>query len=124
MKKLILILAFAFVLAAANGQVSVPRSLAEIKSIASKYNAVVVFFTANFCSPCTAIAPFARAQAAVHGIPLLIVNSNVAMDTASTYRVQALPTFKVLDRNAKELLTLGGSEGEVNKAFLQAKNLK
>jgi len=92
------------------------NNLAELKSIASKNKVIVVDFYATWCGPCVRIAPFVKKLCAENGLTLVKVNVDVGQDVSQTYNIQAMPTFKVLDTEGKEIFTkTGGSEAVVNE---------
>ena len=91
------------------------NTLAELKSIASKNKVIVVDFYATWCGPCVRIAPTVQKLCAENGLTLVKVNVDLG-DASQAYNIQAMPTFKVLDTEGKELFTkTGGSEAVVKE---------
>lgn len=55
---------------------------------------------------------------------MIKVNVDVNADASQKYGIQAMPTFKVLDKNGHEVLSkTGGSEAVVNEIVQKAKSL-
>jgi thioredoxin 1 len=78
---------------------------------------VVIDFYANWCPGCVRSAPeFARMSKRYTNVRFLKVNTDKCRTIASKYKIEALPTFKVVSNN-KEVATIVG----FNKADLVAK---
>ena len=82
-------------------------------------------FYATWCGPCVRIAPHVHKKCHEHGVTLVKVNVDVNGEASQRYGIQAMPTFKVLDTQGKEIHSAtGGSEGVVNQVVAFAASKK
>jgi len=60
----------------------------------SKHGGIVVIDCfATWCPPCKAIAPFVHAMSESTGVGLVKIDVDKAKDLAKAYKIQAMPTF-------------------------------
>jgi thioredoxin 1 len=98
---------------------------AQLLAIANQHNAIVVDFYATWCGPCVNIAPYVHQQCQSNGVTLVKVNVDVNTESSQKYGIQAMPTFKVIDRQGNELLSkVGGSQAVVNEIVAKAASYK
>lgn len=97
-------------------------TLDDLLAFCSKHKSTVVDFYAEWCGPCKRIAPYLHTATNKEGVALVKVNVDVNQDASAKYGIQAMPTFKVLDRFGNEIYTkTGGSEAVVNDVIAKAK---
>jgi thioredoxin 1 len=60
----------------------------------------VVDFYADWCGPCKKIAPYVHKKTQEFGLALAKVNVDNAPDVSAEYKIQAMPTFQVLNSKA------------------------
>jgi len=90
----------------------------------AQHEATVVDFYADWCGPCKRIAPYLHNEVHKKGVALAKVNVDVNQEASAKYGIQAMPTFKVLNRQGNEVFTkTGGSEAVVNEVIAKAKAL-
>ena len=83
----------------------------------------IVHFTATWCGPCKAIAPYVVSECQKQGVNLIKVDVDKNGEIAQKYSIQAMPTFKVIDRNGAVVFeVVGGGQANVNKAIEKAKS--
>ena len=84
---------------------------AAVASAKEKGQAVVAMFTAEWCGPCKKVKPFYVELAGKYtGSVFLMVDCDELSDTAETYKIRAMPTFKVIKAGA-EVASLNGLSG-------------
>jgi thiol-disulfide isomerase/thioredoxin len=87
---------------------------------------VLLRFTAQWCKPCRSVAPrFAElADSGKFGrTQFVTVDIDKALDVASHYKVQSVPTFVLLDADSREVLTrVTGADMQQLEAALSKHN--
>ena len=87
----------------------------QFNNMLQKADRSLVDFHATWCGPCRAIAPYVVEQCNAKGVNLIKVDVDKNGPIAQKYTVQAMPTFKVLDKAGNVLLEkVGGGQGNVN----------
>lgn len=83
---------------------------AELNEILQKEDAVVVDFSATWCGPCRAIAPFYEELSKKHPkITFLKVDVDV-FDGSEDYNVSAMPTFVFFKKNEEVSRMVGANK--------------
>ena len=101
------------------------NTLPELLAIAAQHNAIVVDFHATWCGPCKRIAPYITKKCKDSGVVLVKVDVDQNPDAAQEYGISGMPTFAVLDKKGKVILTkTGGSEPIVNEIVAKAVSSK
>ena len=86
----------------------------QFNSMLQKAEKSLVDFHATWCGPCKAIAPYVVEQSSKQGVNLIKVDVDKNGAIAQKYAIQAMPTFKVIDRNGNVVLEkVGGGKGNV-----------
>ena len=86
----------------------------------------VVDCYATWCGPCKVIAPYVHKKSESTGIPLIKVDVEKAEELSKAYKIQAMPTFLVIQNKWNNVVgnIVGGGEPNVDKIFTIAKNSK
>lgn len=71
----------------------------QFNALLQKADRSLVDFHATWCGPCKAIAPYVVSQCQAKGVNLIKVDVDKNGAIAQKYSIQAMPTFKVIDRN-------------------------
>lgn len=71
----------------------------QFNALLQKADRSLVDFHATWCGPCKAIAPYVTSQCQTKGVNLIKVDVDKNAAIATKYAIQAMPTFKVIDRN-------------------------
>lgn len=82
----------------------------------------LVDFHATWCGPCRAIAPYVVQECNKQGINLIKVDVDKNAGIAGKYSIQAMPTFKVVDRAGNVVLEkVGGGKANVDACIAACK---
>ena len=94
------------------------KTMQALNNFAASNGPILVDFHATWCGPCRAIAPYLIEQCQKQGVPLAKVDVDEVPEAAQKYSVQAMPTFKILDKAGNVLgEVVGGGQGNVNKCI-------
>ena len=90
-----------------------------IETFLKQHGIAVVDCYADWCGPCKHIAPYVHQKSKQTGIALVKVNVDTAPELASTYKIQAMPTFLVIKGTHNNVIgnIVGGGQGNVDKIF-------
>ena len=87
----------------------------QFSALLQNANKSLVDFHATWCGPCRAIAPYVIQQCQAQGINLIKVDVDKNPSIAQKYSINAMPTFKVIDKNGNQVLEkVGGGQANVN----------
>ena len=93
----------------------------QFQAMLQKADKSVVDFHATWCGPCRAIAPYVVSECAAKGANLIKVDVDKNGVIASKYGIQAMPTFKVIDKSGNVIFEkVGGGQGNVNEVIAKA----
>lgn len=96
---------------------------AQFNEQLKKADRSLVDFHATWCGPCKAIAPYVVSECQKQGVNLIKVDVDKNGEIAQKYSIQAMPTFKVIDKNGAVVFeVVGGGQANVNKAIEKAKS--
>jgi len=86
----------------------------------------VVDCFATWCGPCKAISPYVHEQNEKTGVALVTVDVDQSAQLSEAYKIQAMPTFVVVQGkwNNVVLTVVGGGKANVDKVYNHAKSLK
>lgn len=94
----------------------------QFNALLQKADKTLVDFHATWCGPCKAIAPYVVSECEKRGINLIKVDVDKNGAIAQKYNIQAMPTFKVVDRAGNVLFEkVGGGQANVNACLDKAK---
>jgi thioredoxin 1 len=94
---------------------------AQFNALLQKADRSLVDFHATWCGPCKAIAPYVVSQCQAKGVNLIKVDVDKNGEIAAKYSIQAMPTFKVIDRNGNAVFEkVGGGQANVNACIEKA----
>lgn len=101
------------------GFVREPSTLNEVDDILMKASAegklVVIDFTATWCGPCQAIAPFYKMLSTEYpNIVFLKIDVDENPQTAAKYQVSAMPTFLFIKRGEVVDKMMGANPDKLN----------
>ena len=90
-----------------------------------KFCQIFIDFFATWCGPCVRIGPYVEKCAKddkYKDIAFVKVDVDKCSDTSSEYKIQAMPTFILLDKEHKQAkMGRGGAEQVVNDVLAAAK---
>ncbi|KAJ1488333.1 thioredoxin [Baffinella frigidus] len=104
------------------GEVKKPETEDEFNKLVSFAGAktVVIDFFATWCGPCKVIAPAFKAMAEEHPNTLFItVDVDVLGAVSKRFKVEAMPTFKILKGGNEVHSVQGANEAGLRQAVAQ-----
>ena len=94
----------------------------QFNAMLQKANKSLVDFHATWCGPCRAIAPYVVQQCEAQGVNLIKVDVDKNPTIAQKYGIQAMPTFKVIDKAGNQVAEkVGGGQANVNACIAACK---
>ena len=94
----------------------------QFNQMLQKAEKSLVDFHATWCGPCRAVAPYLVEQCAKQGINLIKVDVDKNAAIAGKYSIQAMPTFKVVDRSGNQVFEkVGGGQANVDACIAACK---
>ena len=94
----------------------------QFNAMLQNANKSLVDFHATWCGPCRAIAPYVVEQCHQQGVNLIKVDVDKNPNIAQQYSIQAMPTFKVIDKTGRVVLEkVGGGQANVNACIAACK---
>ena len=100
------------------------KSAEHLDEYAKDKGKVLLDFYSPFCGRCTEIWPYFEKQCKDKDITFLKVNVLEQQDVADKYKIEEMPTFIVVDSEAKPTFFIAnGSEDAVNQAISEYQKL-
>jgi thioredoxin 1 len=95
----------------------------QFNNMIQKADKTLVDFHATWCGPCRAIAPYVVEQCEKQGVNLVKVDVDKNPTIAQKYSIQAMPTFKVVNKSGEQVFEkVGGGQGNVNTCIEKCKS--
>ena len=82
-------------------------------------NKEILFFSANWCTACNAMAPIAGEVAKQNGIPFKKIDTDYDASLVSKYNIRSIPTAVLLENGNEIKRTVGASTSTQFDSFLK-----
>lgn len=84
------------------------------------------FYNCRWCGPCKAISPYVHQKNKDTGIALVTVDVDKSAELSQAYKIQAMPTFLVIQGKWNNVIetVVGGGQGNVDKVYNKAVSSK
>eukprot|EP00547_Thalassionema_nitzschioides_P017576 CAMPEP_0194244730 /NCGR_PEP_ID=MMETSP0158-20130606/11846_1 /TAXON_ID=33649 /ORGANISM="Thalassionema nitzschioides, Strain L26-B" /LENGTH=162 /DNA_ID=CAMNT_0038980289 /DNA_START=59 /DNA_END=543 /DNA_ORIENTATION=+ len=102
-----------------DGSVQIIQDDSDWESLKSKKETIILKFTADWCSPCKAIAPYFQELSQQYAAHFVELDVDEFDEISAKYQVKAMPTFLILSSDESVVGTLTGSDQNALKTFCQ-----